>query len=474
MSALWTTADAAAACGGRATGDWVAGGISIDSRTLERGDLFVALTDRRDGHDFVADALARGAAAAMVARRPGDVAADAPLLIVDDVQSGLEALGRAGRARTRARVIGVTGSVGKTSTKEMLRAALAPFGTVHAAHRSFNNHWGVPLTLARCPTDAAFAAVEIGMNQPGEIAPLASQASPDVAIVTAVAPAHLEAFDDGLPGIAREKGAIFSGLAPGGTAILNADLDTTPILRAAALGASNVVSFGVSADADLRVGDIATDAVQTRFRLHVGGRAMQVSLASPGRHFALNAAAALAAVRALGCDLDIAIAGLADWCPPEGRGTRETVRSIAGTFDLIDDSYNANPASVAAALDTLAAAPAPSGRRVAILGDMLELGPGELALHAALADHPAMARIDIVHAAGPRMRALIDALPRDRRGLWAETAESLAVEDLVRPGDLVLVKGSHGSRIDRVVAALRASGRPDANSAEGTPRCSTG
>ena len=454
---LWTAADAEAATGGRAQGDWAATGLSIDTRSLAPGDLFIALKDRRDGHDFVADALAGGAAAALVSRVPGGVAPDAPLLVVDDVQAALEALGRAGRARTRARVIGVTGSVGKTTVKEMLRAALGALGTVHAAEKSFNNHWGVPLTLARCPVDVDFAVIEMGMNHPGEIAPLAAQAAPDVAVVTAVAPAHLEAFDDGLPGIAREKASIFTGLKPCGVAVLNGDLETTPILRAGAAGAAKAVVFGESKGCDVRLAEVETGAEATSAVLEIAGARVALTLAAPGRHLATNAAATLAAVHALGGDVARAAEGLVTWQPGGGRGRRETLALPGGAVLLIDDSYNANPASMGAALDVLAATPV-SGRRVAILGDMFELGPTETALHAALADHPAMARIDVVHMAGPRMAHLRDALPVSRRGQWADTAEALAqaAGDLVAAGDAVLVKGSLSSRVGLVVPALRA------------------
>ena len=461
MSALWTAAEAAAATGGAVRGDWAATGLSIDTRSLDPGDLFIALADRRDGHDFVADALARGAAAALVSRIPDGVSMDAPLLLAPDVQAALEDLGRAARARLKGRVIAVTGSVGKTSTKEMLRAALAPICRVHAAEKSFNNHWGVPLTLARCPADADVAVIEIGMNHPGEIAPLAAIARPDVAMVTTVAPAHLEAFADGLDGIAREKAAIFSGLATGGTAVLNADLPTTPILRAGAAGAARVIGFGLSEAAEARVTGLQVGSDDTSFTFRFDGRVIPVRLATPGGHFAANAAGALAAVAAIGGDLQAAAEGLGTWLPPGGRGRRETVEAPDGAFALIDDAYNANPASLGAALAVLAAAEPAGGQRVAILGDMLELGPDEAALHAAVALHPAMAAVDRVHCAGPRMRHLHAALPPARRGIWAETAADLAADPaaLARPGDVVLVKGSFGSRVAMVVDALRRLGQ---------------
>ncbi|HAR52981.1 MAG TPA: UDP-N-acetylmuramoyl-tripeptide--D-alanyl-D-alanine ligase, partial [Roseovarius nubinhibens] len=247
MSALWTAQEAAEATGGTTQGDWQVSGVSIDTRTLAEGDLFVALKAARDGHDFVAQALGKGAGAALVSHIPEGVAPDAPLLIVEDVLAALEALGRAARARSAARVVAVTGSVGKTSTKEMLRTVLARQGRTHAAEASYNNHWGVPLTLARMPRDTQFAVIEIGMNHPGEIAPLARLARPHVAMVTTVAAAHLEAFEN-IEGIAREKAAIFEGLEPGGIAVVNADLDTTPILEEAATRAGATIRrFGTKA-----------------------------------------------------------------------------------------------------------------------------------------------------------------------------------------------------------------------------------
>lgn len=470
---LWTSADAAQATGGIATCDWLATGVSIDTRTLVPGDLFVALTDARDGHDFVAQALAKGAAAALVARVPDGVAADAPLLIVDDVQRALERLGAAGRARSAARVIAVTGSVGKTSTKEMLRAVLSGQGATHAAEASYNNHWGVPLTLARLPQAARFAVIEIGMNHPGEIAPLARLARPHVAMVTTVAAAHLAAFDD-LAGIAREKAAIFDGLEPGGVAVLNGDLDTTPILLAAARAhAARVLSFGESRGCHHRVTDIRISDAATVAQGRAWRQPVLYKVAAPGRHFAVNALGVLAVVQALRLDLGLAVADLATWAPPPGRGTRERIQTDPlhedMAFHLIDDAFNANPSSMAAALEVLAAARpvdgagrVARGRRIAVLGDMLELGDGEAAMHRALADLPDLAHVETVHCVGPRMRALWDVLPRAQRGDWTAAAPEMAARAsrLADAGDVVLVKGSKGSKVSLVVDALRKLGHP--------------
>ncbi len=446
---LWTSAEASAATGGRATSDWAASGVSIDTRTLAPGDLFVALKDVRDGHDFVAQALDKGAAAALVSRRPDGVSPDAPLLIVDDVLTALESLGRAARARMRGRVVAITGSVGKTSTKEMARCALAGQGRIHAAEASYNNHWGVPLTLARMPAETDFAIIEIGMNHPGEIAPLSRLARPHVAVITTIAAAHLEAFG-AIEGIAREKGAIFEGLEAIGTAVLPEDLPVTPILRDCADRAGAIV-IGFGRDGMARLLWARPQDGHLSCRARIAGETVDFTLNSPGAHFALNAVGVLAALSAAGADLTRAAKALADWTPPEGRGAVETL----GEIRLIDDAFNANPASMSAGLATLAELP--GGRRVAFLGDMLELGPDEAELHRALATHPAIAAIDVIHAAGPRMRHLYDALPGQKRGMWTETAAELArlAPTLIAAGDVVLVKGSKSSKVSAVVDALR-------------------
>ncbi len=481
MSALWTSRQAAAATGGTASRDWQATGVSIDTRSLRPGDLFVALKDVRDGHDFVARALAQGAAAAMVSRRPEGVPPDAPLLMVEDVQAALEALGRAGRARSRARVVAVTGSVGKTSAKEMLRRVLAGQGRVHAAERSFNNHWGVPLTLARLPERADFAVVEIGMNRPGEIGPLAALARPHVALITTVAAAHLAAFD-GLEAIAAEKAAIFGGLEPGGVAVLPSGLPVSGILeRAARAAGARLLRFGTDEGADYRLGDVALSDAATVGRLRHAGGALLFRIGAPGRHFAHNAAGVLAAAAALGADLDVAACDLGQWRVPPGRGTRERiVLDVVDdhlSIDLIDDAFNANPASMAAALEVLAAAEprhgvgrVARGRRIAVLGDMLELGADEARMHRAIADLPAMAAVDRVHCVGPRMRALFEALPPERRGEWHDSAEAMAARAhaIADAGDVVLVKGSKGSRVSLVVDAIRKLGHPLAADRKGT------
>lgn len=467
---LWTADEAAAATGGRVQGDWAANGVSIDTRTLEPGDLFVALKAARDGHEFVAQALAGGAAAALVSRVPEGVAPDAPLLIVDDVQAGLEALGRAGRARTAARVVAVTGSVGKTSTKEMLAAMLADQGRTHASVASYNNHWGVPLTLARMPAETEFAIIEIGMNHPGEIAPLARLARPHVAMVTTVAAAHLEAFDN-IEGIAVEKASIIDGLEEGGIAVLNSDIAQAGILKAKA-DASGHRSIGFGRNGtEYRLSEVSVAESVTVVQAEVHGEPILFKLSTPGSHFAMNALGALASVVAMGGDLALATQSLGRWMPYAGRGVRDRIYLDAVEqdlfLDLIDDAYNANPTSMAAALEVLAAATVrngtgrvSAGRRIAILGDMKELGPDAAEMHRALADLPSMAEIDRVHCIGPLMKELYSALPEGKRGLWRETSLEFCedLRRLVDSGDVVLAKGSLSMALAQVVDAIRKMG----------------
>jgi UDP-N-acetylmuramoyl-tripeptide--D-alanyl-D-alanine ligase len=473
---IWTSADAARATGGQTLGHWQAVGVSIDTRTLAAGDLFIALKAARDGHEFVAAALAKGAAGALVSYVPEGIAPDDPrLLIVPDVQAGLEGLARFARARARARVVGVTGSVGKTSTKDMLRCILGGQGRVHAAEASYNNHWGVPLTLARLPQDADFAVIEIGMSNPGEIAPLARMADLDVAMITTVAEAHLAAFGT-LQGIAHEKASILQGLRAGGVAVLphGAPLaqDLTDILQntAQTLGARSL-RFGAGAGADYHLLSALPAGDMTVAQAAHGAQKILFKVASLGAHFAALGLGALAVADALGLDMAIAAADLARWTPPAGRGGREWVpldNIEADGFDLLDDAFNANPASMAAALHVLAACTPKDGvgskrkgRRIAILGDMLELGHDEIALHAAIAQHPALASLDLVHCVGPRMRALHSALPARLRGQWAAAAPDLAARarSLLDAGDVVLVKSSKGTKCALIVDALRKLGQ---------------
>ncbi len=436
-------------------------GVSIDSRSLQSGDLYCAITgENSNGHAYVAAAFAAGAAAALVDEAHADACRGlGPLYVVHDVLDSLVALGCAARARTEARVIAVTGSVGKTSTKEALRLALTPSGTVHASVASYNNHWGVPLTLARMARATRFAVSEIGMNHAGEILPLTAMVRPHVAVVTSVAPVHLEHFAS-VEAIADAKAEIFSGLEPGGTAIVPRDNPHYERLAAAARHspAGTILSFGAHAEADARLVAFEPAATHSMVSAEVAGRPITFRLGAPGRHLAENALAVLLAAHAVGADLAAAATALAFFQAPEGRGARATVALAGGSFTLVDESYNANPASMRAALALGGAIePAGAGRRIAVLGDMLELGPSAAALHAELASDVAAAGFARVFAAGPMMRALVDALPADVEGVWRDSAADLTplVLDDVRPGDVVLVKGSNGSRTGSIVGALK-------------------
>ncbi|MBV8538200.1 MAG: UDP-N-acetylmuramoyl-tripeptide--D-alanyl-D-alanine ligase, partial [Alphaproteobacteria bacterium] len=424
-TALWTAQDSAAATGGRATSAFAATGVSIDSRTVQKGDLFVALKGpNHDGHDHVASALAAGAAAAMVAQIPADVPATAPLLVVADTLRGLEGLGGAARARSRARVAAVTGSVGKTSTKEALRLALdaggRPKRPTHASAASFNNHIGVPLTLARLPGDAEFAVFEIGMNHAGEITPLTKLVRPNAAIITTVEGVHTENFADGIDGVAAAKAEIFEGFGAGdGVAVLNRDNRFFDVLaeRARARGAARVLGFGADARAEYRLAEFKAEPTASTVTAEAEGRRLTYRIGAPGRHWAFNTLAVLAACDALGVDIEAASAAFATFAAQKGRGQRHRIALAGGAYELIDDSYNASPVSMRASFEVLkAAAPGPGGRRIAVLGDMLELGLAAAALHADLAEPLAAAGVDLVFTCGAHMQHLHDALPPARRG----------------------------------------------------------
>jgi len=449
MNDLWDSAKLRAATGGQLPDGVVVRGVSIDSRSVASGDLFIALRDQRDGHDFVADALARGAACAMVDRDvPG-----AALLRVADTLAGLTALGAAGRARSAARVVGVTGSVGKTTTKEMLRVALGALGPTHASAASHNNHWGVPLTLARLPEPARFAVVEMGMNHRHEIAPLARLARPHVAVITAIGTAHIGNLGS-QDAIVEEKADILLGLAPGGTAILPADTPFLPRLEARAAEAGvRVLRFGADARADIRLLDWQGEADGLRATIALADQTLRVRVGAPGHHIALNACAVLGAVLALGGDLALAATALGGFGAVAGRGTRTRIAVPGGTALLIDDSYNASPASIRAGLAVLAAQPAI--RRIVALGDMRELGADSAAVHAAMADDVA-ASADLVFCCGPMMAHLFAGLPAAKRAAHTQGSDTLApiLRDALRAGDAVLVKGSLGSAMAVVIAAL--------------------
>jgi UDP-N-acetylmuramoyl-tripeptide--D-alanyl-D-alanine ligase len=452
---LWTAQEIAAATGGALVdGDFAASGVSIDTRTLEPGDLFVALAGLRDGHEFVEQAMAKGAAGVLAARAVGH-----PAVVAGDTLQALERLGVAARERApKARRGAVTGSVGKTSVTQAVMAGLMLAGRAHSSVKSYNNHIGVPLTLARMPRDTERAVFEIGMNHADEIRPLTRFVRPHAALVTTVGPVHTENFPDGEAGVARAKAEVFEGLEPGGVAILNADNRWFDVLHAAAQAAgARVVSFGRGDDCDARLIDFqaADGHAVVQARLH--GKALDFPILQTGQHWGLNAMAVLLMLEALDVELGDALAALGSFEPLAGRGAERTVRLAGGAFTLIDESYNANPISMASAIATLGARKA-AGRRVVALTDMLELGPEAKRFHSDLAEPLEAAAIDLVFCAGPLMKSLWDALPPTRRGGYAETAAELSplVVRAAEPGDVVMVKGSNGSKAGAVAHALAA------------------
>ena len=458
---LWTLSEIVNATRGACLGAHATPvlGFSIDSRSLALGDAFVAIRGpNRDGHSFVAAALDLGAACAIVDKTfpPGD---EQKLVRVGDTLDALNDLGRA--ARTRARrtmVIAVTGSAGKTGTKEALRLALEPSGSVHVSAKSFNNHWGVPLSLANMPREVRFGVFEIGMNHAGEIDVLTKLVRPHIAIVTTVAPVHLGFFRS-VEAIADAKAEIFHGLEPGGTAIINRDIPYYQRLKDHALGhGATIVGFGEAPDAEAQLRDIVLGPEGSNVSADILGETIGYRLGAPGRHLVQNSLALLAAAKLAGADLELAARALSGLHAGAGRGARTLIEAQAGRMAIIDESYNANPASMRAALATLGLAPRGEfRRRVAVLGDMLELGPDGPQLHQELAEFIDGAGVDVVFACGELMGSLFEALPTSRRGAYARTAEELGPQLIgaVGPGDAIMVKGSLGSRMAPLVEALK-------------------
>jgi UDP-N-acetylmuramoyl-tripeptide--D-alanyl-D-alanine ligase len=459
MTPLWTAADAARATGGHGPADWTATGVSIDTRTAAIGDLFVALRGpNHDGHDFVAAAFAGGAAAAMIDHPVVGLPPGAPLLQVGDTLAGLAALGEFARARSGARIVAVTGSVGKTGTKEALRVALGACGRSFASAGSLNNHWGVPLSLARLPREAAYGVFELGMNHPGEIAALSRLVRPHIAVITTVEPVHLGFFAS-VEAIAEAKAEIFLGLEPGGAAVLNRDNPHYPRLAAGAESAraAQVIGFGADPKSTIRLLDWVPQLQGSTVETVVRGMRLRFALAMPGRHSVMNALAVLGAALATGCDLRCAAEALGRVEPMPGRGRRHELAWRGGTLTLIDESYNASPPAMAASLAVLGdTAPAPGGRRVAVLGDMLELGDATERLHRELAAPIAAAAVDRLFLVGDAMAALDAALPAAARGgLWQSAEAAIpALVGFLKPGDVVTVKGSYAVHVDRIVARL--------------------
>jgi len=463
MSLLWQTNDLVEAMGGRPIGTMPegVGGISIDTRSLQPGDAFFAIKgDAMDGHDFATAAVKAGAGLLVVAegKLPALGRLTAPMIVVPDVLVALEMAGIAARARTKARVIAITGSVGKTSTKEALRHALSSLGKVHASDKSFNNHWGVPLTLARMPADTNYAIFEIGMNHEGEIRPLVKMVRPHIAIVTLIAAAHLGHFKS-LDDIARAKAEIFEGLEPGGVALINRDDANWALLGrlAKAAGVEKVAGFGEHAKAIFRLTNLALHPDHSLMSAKIGGKEVTATIGAPGRHVVQNILAVLGAVHLAGADVSAAALSLASLTAEAGRGRRHVLVHPKGSITLIDESYNANPASMRAALALLDATPTSgSGRRIAVLGDMLELGSHSRRLHSALGELVSGTRTDLIFLAGPEMKALADTLHDGAKIEYRTGVDELepVLLDAIGPGDVIMVKSSKGIGFSKLIDAI--------------------
>ncbi|WP_137390772.1 UDP-N-acetylmuramoylalanyl-D-glutamyl-2,6-diaminopimelate--D-alanyl-D-alanine ligase [Rhodoligotrophos defluvii] len=460
--ALWTLREVVKAAGGEIIGSppHAFTGVSIDSRTVRPGEIFVAIRgDTHDGHDFVSAAHKAGAGLAVVSRQTPEMAAGGGLLVVDDPLKALERLGIAARARSQAQIVAVTGSVGKTGTKEALRLCLSASGETHASAASYNNHWGVPLSLARLSSTARFAVFEIGMNHAGEITPLVAMVRPHIAIITTIAPVHLGPLGS-IEAIADAKAEIFTGLEPKGVAILNRDIGQFERLEAAAkaAGVKRIVTFGEHEAADARLRQAGVKEICTIVQARILGQDVTYRVGAPGRHIAVNSLAVLAAIKCAGGDLALGALKLRELEPPKGRGARFKLRTRDGDITVIDESYNANPVSMRAALALLGhSTPGPGGRRIAVMGDMLELGPESRRFHGDLAGAIDAAGVDVVYACGPDMKSLWDALRHDQRGYYATSSQDLAdpLLDGIRAGDVIMVKGSLGSRMGLLIDALR-------------------
>jgi len=450
MSALWTSAEIESATLGRASQAFAVTGIVIDSRKAKPGDLYVAVKgETKDGHDFVAAAFEAKAGAALVSR---PVDAKGPTLLVAHTQRALEDLARAARARSNATIVAVTGSVGKTTTKEMLKLAFRALGKTHVSGASFNNHWGVPLSVAGLPRDAAYGVFEIGMNHFGEIRSLVPFARPHIALITSIAPAHLEFFGN-CEAIADAKSEIFEGILPGGTALIPGDGTYAERLaaRARQQNVSRILRFGSTPGCEARLVSYEETAEGLHLKAEILGKPVEARIGAPGAHIASNALGTLLCVAAAGGDVLNAAAALKEFTALKGRGARIST----GGVEIIDETYNANPASMVAALSLLSKA---KGRRIAVLGDMLEMGPDGPALHAGLA--PALVSADLVFLCGPLMKSLWNALPAARRTAYAPNSKELApiVAAAVAAGDTVLVKGSNGSRMGVIIDAVKTRG----------------
>ena len=453
VTPLWTSAEIAEAALGTASASFEAGGVAFDSREVSSGDLFIALTgEQTDGHRFVDQAFAQGAAGAIVSTPIAH-----PHVLVADTRAALDALGKAARARTAATIVAVTGSAGKTGTKEALWSALdriAPART-HRSLKSYNNHTGVPLSLARMPAKTRFGVFEMGMNHEGEIAAHTRLARPHVAIVTTIAPAHIENLGS-IEAIARAKAEIFEGLEPGGTAIIPHDSPQRDILVAAAKWhAGRILTFGLEDGADVRAMDmVPAKNGGTLITVQLPDASLTMTVGQPGEHWVSNALAVIATVEAVGADLAVAGLALAELPGMPGRGARSQVRVPGGEAMLIDESYNANPASMRATLKVLGEQPAT--RRIAVLGPMRELGPHGPRFHAELAEPMLSAGVDFALLVGEEMAPLAEALEGrlDFAHVPAAADALAALHGRVGAEDAVLIKASNSVGLGRLVAQL--------------------
>ena len=450
---LWTSEQIAEATGGKATAEFSVTGLSIDTRSLKSGDLFVALKDARDGHDFIPAAIEAGAAGVLCEKAGDDVSA----VIVGESSKALEALGAyAGKTREALR-IGVTGSVGKTSVKDALAVMLSAFGKAHKSIKSFNNHYGVPITLATIPEEADFAVLEMGMNHAGEMSALSKLAKPQIALINNVVGAHLAHFEN-VEAIADAKAEIIDGMEAGRTIILNGDSEYTPKIRAKAEAAKlNVLTFGHSDSDDVAIVSTNSHASGGNVRLRIARQQIDVTLMVPGEHWFMNAAACMAVAHAAELPLRKAAMALRKTTAAPGRGDIHALTIDGKSITLIDESYNANPTSMRAAFSAAALRP---GRKLALLGDMYELGANELELHRGLAEPLITAGFERIFMAGECMRLLMGALPQPMRAGWSSKPQNLLtkLKGELLDGDIVLIKGSNASGVGKVAAQLKEEG----------------
>lgn len=446
---LWTLAEIALVTGGEVVGEADISGLVIDSREASAGDLFIPLKDKRDGHDFIDAAFDSGASAAL-----SEIEINRPHVHVPDSFKAMKDMAMAARRRSKAVRVGVTGSVGKTSIKDMIATIFKAAGPSHKSVRSFNNHWGVPLTMARMPRAAQRAVFEMGMNHAGELSELSALLQPDIALISLIAPAHLAHFEN-VDAIAAAKAEIFDGLIIGGVAVLNRDDTYYEMLsKAAEKRQAQIISFGQDAKADVRLSDIKISHKDSCGRITYAGTSYDLTIPAIGEHWLQNAAAALTVTVSANVPMEAAIAALAEYDIPSGRGGAFDVVIDGKAIRVLDESYNANPTSMRAAIKS--AAMQSPGRLLAVLGDMYELGKDEIEIHASLAPDLEAAGVSRVIFTGECMRALRGALKREARGLWARDAQQ-AFEGLrheIESGDTVLIKGSNASGLGTLVQLI--------------------